>query len=164
LPNSKSSRRRGRQLTQGELQRRSDEWLATLSTPVRIVAAPAGSSPTPNRSPAADIRCLDGLAVDDRGTGGSCDRRGRAWRRRSRSSIWGLSDAIGWTLSSTNPFDSALSVTRQVTRRVKSWHDGDMRRRRCAAACCKLRSDFVESKDVFESKRLVIALETLEAA
>jgi transposase-like protein len=37
----------------------------------------------------------------------------------------GLSDPLRRTLSSTNPIKSALSVTREVTRRVKRWCDGD---------------------------------------
>ena len=41
----------------------------------------------------------------------------------------GVPVALRRTLATTNPIDSALSVTRRVTARVTRWRDGDMRRR-----------------------------------
>src|SRR5512143_3921628 len=43
----------------------------------------------------------------------------------------GLAGALRRTLATTNPIESALSVTRRVTRRVSRWRDGDMGRRWC---------------------------------
>ncbi len=44
-----------------------------------------------------------------------------------------LSTALRITLSTTNPIDSAFSVCREATGRVKRWRDGDMRKRWCVA-------------------------------
>src|SRR5262249_54411633 len=45
----------------------------------------------------------------------------------------GLAGALRRTLATTNPIESALSVTRRVTARVTRWRDGEMRRRGCGA-------------------------------
>jgi len=45
----------------------------------------------------------------------------------------GVSAAPRRTLATTNPIETALSVTRRVTARVTRWRDGDMRKRWCAA-------------------------------
>ena len=45
----------------------------------------------------------------------------------------GLAGALRRTLATTNPIESALSVTRRVTARVTRWRDGEMRRRWCVA-------------------------------
>jgi hypothetical protein len=45
----------------------------------------------------------------------------------------GLAGALRRTLATTNPIESALSVTRRVTARVTHWRDGDMRQRWCVA-------------------------------
>ena len=42
------------------------------------------------------------------------------------------------TLATTNPIESALSVTRRVTARVTRWRDGDMRLRWCTAGLLRL--------------------------
>ena len=46
------------------------------------------------------------------------------------------------TLSTTNPIESALSVSQSVTRRVKRWRDGDMRERWCVAGLLDAESRF----------------------
>ena len=45
----------------------------------------------------------------------------------------GVPGVLRRTLATTNPIESALSVTRRVTARVTRWRDGDMRRRWCVA-------------------------------
>ncbi len=45
----------------------------------------------------------------------------------------GLSGVLRRTLATTNPIESALSVTRRVTAGVTRRRDGDMRRRLCVA-------------------------------
>jgi hypothetical protein len=42
-------------------------------------------------------------------------------------------DPLRRTLTTTNPIESALSVTRSVMGRVIRWRDGDSRRRWCGA-------------------------------
>ena len=54
----------------------------------------------------------------------------------------GLTGPLRRTLSSTNPIESALSVTRRVTGRVTRWRDGDMRRRWCVAGLLRAESKF----------------------
>ena len=61
----------------------------------------------------------------------------------------GLSGALRRTLVTTNPIESASSVTRRVTARAIRWHNGDMRKRRCAAGLLQ-----VESKPVEPCERL----------
>src|SRR5262249_52011108 len=52
----------------------------------------------------------------------------------------GLAGALRRTLATTNPIESALSVTRRVTARVTRWRDGEVRRRGCAAGLPRARS------------------------
>jgi putative transposase len=54
----------------------------------------------------------------------------------------GLPEALRRTLATTNPIESALSVTRRVTARVTRWQDGDMRRRWCVAGVLRAESKF----------------------
>jgi putative transposase len=50
--------------------------------------------------------------------------------------------ALRRTLATTNPIESALSVTRRVAARVTRWRDGDMRRRWCVAGLLRAESKF----------------------
>jgi putative transposase len=54
----------------------------------------------------------------------------------------GLVGALRRTLATTNPIESALSVTRRVTSRVTRWRDGDMRQRWCVAGLLRAESKF----------------------
>jgi transposase-like protein len=54
----------------------------------------------------------------------------------------GLPGVLRKTLATTNPIESALSVTRRVTARVTRWRDGDMRRRWCVAGLMRAESKF----------------------
>lgn len=54
----------------------------------------------------------------------------------------GVPNLLRDTLSSTNVIESALSVTRTVTARVKRWRDGDMRRRWCSAGLQRAEAKF----------------------
>jgi len=54
----------------------------------------------------------------------------------------GVPGALLRTLATTNPIESALSVTRHVTARVTRWRDGDMRRRWCVAGLLRAESKF----------------------
>ena len=56
--------------------------------------------------------------------------------------LLGLAGALRRTLATTNPIESALSVTRRVTARVTRWRDGDMRRRWCVAGLLRAESQF----------------------
>ena len=51
-------------------------------------------------------------------------------------------DALRRSLATTNPIESALSVTRRVTTRVTRWRDGDMRRRWCVAGLLRAETKF----------------------
>lgn len=63
------------------------------------------------------------------------------------------------TLSSTNVIESALSVTRNVTSRVKRWREGDMRRRWCAAGLMRAEQKFKRVKGYRQIPQLVAALD-----
>jgi transposase-like protein len=54
----------------------------------------------------------------------------------------GVPGVLRRTLTTTNPIESALSVTRRVTARVTRWRDGDMRRRWCAAGLLRAEGKF----------------------
>lgn len=64
------------------------------------------------------------------------------------------------TLSNTNVIESALSVTRTVTARVKRWRDGDMRRRWCSAGLVRAETKFRRVKGYRQLPQLVAALDT----
>lgn len=71
----------------------------------------------------------------------------------------GLSGSLRRTLCTTNPIESALSVTRRVTARVTRWRDGDMRRRWCVAGLLRAESKFRRIKGHREMGTLLKALE-----
>ena len=54
----------------------------------------------------------------------------------------GVTGALRRTPATTNPIESALSVTRRVTARVTRRRDGDMRRRWCVAGLLRAESKF----------------------
>jgi transposase-like protein len=54
----------------------------------------------------------------------------------------GVPGSLRPTLATTNPIESALSVTRRITARVTRWQDGDMRRRWCVAGLSRAESKF----------------------
>jgi putative transposase len=64
------------------------------------------------------------------------------------------------TLATTNPIESALSVTRRVTARVTRWRDGDMRRRWCVAGLLRAESKFNRVKGYRALPALLKALES----
>jgi putative transposase len=73
----------------------------------------------------------------------------------------GVSVALRRTLATTNPIESALSVTRRVTARVTRWRDGDMRQRWCAAGLLRAEAKFRRVKGRLAMPTLLKALESL---
>ena len=73
----------------------------------------------------------------------------------------GVSAALRRTLATTNPIESALSVTRRVTARVTRWRDGDMRQRWCAAGLLRAESKFRRVKGHRAMPTFLKALESL---
>jgi transposase-like protein len=73
----------------------------------------------------------------------------------------GVPGALRRTLATTNPIESALSVTRRVTARVTRWRDGDMRRRWCVAGLLRAESKFCRVKGHRAMPTLVTSLEAL---
>jgi len=71
----------------------------------------------------------------------------------------GVPGALRRTLATTNPIESALSVTRRVTARVTRWRDGDMRRRWCVAGLLRAESQFRRVKGHRATTTLLKALE-----
>src|SRR4029077_16747464 len=67
--------------------------------------------------------------------------------------------ALRRTLATTNPIESALSVTRRVTARVTRWRDGEMRRRWCVAGLLRAESKFRRVKGHRALPTLIKALE-----
>jgi putative transposase len=67
--------------------------------------------------------------------------------------------ALRRSLATTNPIESALSVTRRVTARVTRWRDGDMRRRWCVAGLLRAESKFRRLKGHRGMPTLLKALE-----
>lgn len=54
----------------------------------------------------------------------------------------GLAEPLRRTLATTNPIESALSVARTVTERVKRWRQGNMRQRWCATGLLHAETKF----------------------
>jgi transposase-like protein len=73
----------------------------------------------------------------------------------------GVPGVLRGTLATTNPIESALSVTRRVTARVTRWRDGDMRRRWCVAGLLRAESKFRRVKGHRQMPTLLKALESL---
>jgi transposase-like protein len=71
----------------------------------------------------------------------------------------GVPGALRRTLATTNPIESALSVTRRVTARVTRWRDGDMRRRWCVAGLLRAEEKFRRVKGHRAMPALLKALE-----
>ena len=71
----------------------------------------------------------------------------------------GLAEALRRTLATTNPIESALSVTRRVTARVTRWRDGEMRRWWCVAGLLRAESRFRRVKGHRALPTLIKALE-----
>jgi transposase-like protein len=73
----------------------------------------------------------------------------------------GVPGALRRSLATTNPIESALSVTRRVTARVTRWRDGDMRKRWCVAGLLRAESKFRRLKGHRGMPTLLKALEVL---
>lgn len=71
----------------------------------------------------------------------------------------GLPEALRKTLATTNPIESALSVTRTVTGRVTRWRDGDMRLRWCTAGLLRAEEKFRRIKGFRHLSELARALQ-----
>lgn len=74
----------------------------------------------------------------------------------------GLPPQLRRTLSNTNVIESALSVTRTVTARVKRWREGNMRRRWCAAGLLRAEEKFRRVKGYRQLPQLVAALDAAQ--
>jgi putative transposase len=73
----------------------------------------------------------------------------------------GVPEALRRTLATTDPIESALSVTRRVTACVTRWRDGDMRRRWCVAGLLRAEGKFRRVKG---HRAMPALLKVLEAA
>jgi transposase-like protein len=73
----------------------------------------------------------------------------------------GVPEVLRRSLATTNPIESALSVTRRVTGRVTRWRDGDMRRRWCVAGLLRAESKFRRLKGHRGMPTLLKALEAI---
>jgi putative transposase len=71
----------------------------------------------------------------------------------------GLPELLRRTLATTNPIESALSVTRTVTARVAHWRAGDMRRRWCTAGLLRAEQKFRRIKGFRHLPELARALQ-----
>ena len=71
----------------------------------------------------------------------------------------GMPELLRQTLATTNPIESALSVTRTVTARVTRWRDGDMRHRWCTAGLLRAEQRFRRIKGFRHLPELARALQ-----
>jgi putative transposase len=70
-----------------------------------------------------------------------------------------LPQRLRLTLATTNPIESALSVSRTLTARVKRWRDGHMRTRWLSAALMRAEEKFRRVKGYREIPQLLAALD-----
>jgi transposase-like protein len=75
----------------------------------------------------------------------------------------GLPETLRRSLQSTNLIESALSVARDVTGRVKRWRGGDMRLRWMAAGLLRAESRFRRIRGCKDMPRLLAALQAYDA-
>jgi transposase-like protein len=73
-----------------------------------------------------------------------------------------LPERLRRTLATTNPIESALSVVRDLTSRVKRWREGDMRLRWCAAGLLRAEERFRRIKGYTELPLLLAALDAVQ--
>lgn len=71
----------------------------------------------------------------------------------------GLSPELRLHLASTNIIESSLSTAQTVSRNVKRWRDGDMRRRWCASGLLVAEKKFRRVKGFRHMSRLIAALD-----
>ena len=76
----------------------------------------------------------------------------------------GLPEALRKSLSSTNLIESAFSVARNVTARVKRWRGGDMRLRWSAAGLLQAEKNFRRVRGCKLMPKLLIALDRSQVA
>jgi transposase-like protein len=72
-----------------------------------------------------------------------------------------LPEKLRRTLATTNPIESALSVVRDLTARVKRWRNGDMRLRWCATGLLRAEEKFRRIKGYTELPLLLAALDAV---
>jgi transposase-like protein len=70
-----------------------------------------------------------------------------------------LPEQLRQTLATTNPIESALSVVRTLTARVKRWRDGDMRHRWCTAGLLRAEEKFNRIKGYRQMPQLLAVLD-----
>lgn len=70
-----------------------------------------------------------------------------------------LPEQLRQTLETTNPIESALSVVRTLTARVKRWRDGDMRHRWCTAGLLRAEEKFNRIKGYRQMPQLLAVLD-----
>ena len=73
----------------------------------------------------------------------------------------GLTGDLKRFFSTTNAIESGFSRVRQVTRRVKRWRDGGMRRRWCAAGLLRVEARFRRIRGFRDLPSLLDALGTM---
>ena len=70
----------------------------------------------------------------------------------------GVGGRLALTLTTTNPIESMISVSRTAMRRVKRWRDGTMKKRWVAAGMLEAERSFRRLKGHKEMPTLVAAL------
>jgi putative transposase len=70
----------------------------------------------------------------------------------------GVGDRLARTLTSTNPIESMISISRSTARNVKRWRDGTMIKRWCAAGMLNAQRSFRRVKGCKDMPVLVAAL------
>ena len=71
----------------------------------------------------------------------------------------GVGDRLARTLTSTNPIESMISISRTTARNVKRWRDGTMTKRWCAAGMLNAQRSFRRVKGCKDMPALVAALQ-----
>jgi transposase-like protein len=76
----------------------------------------------------------------------------------------GASEQLVKTLGSTNPIESIIEIVRRIQRNVKSWQDGDMRKRWTAAGMLEAEHQFRRIVGYRDLADLAVAVEREVAA
>ena len=71
----------------------------------------------------------------------------------------GITGQLAKTIASTNPCESMIEIVRSTQRRVKRWHDGDMRKRWTAAGMLLAEEQFRRIIGYRDLAKLIVAIE-----
>jgi putative transposase len=111
------------------------------------------------------LACLHALAAElERSHPDAAKSLGEGLEETVTLQRLGASEQLRQTLGSTNPIESMIEIVRRIQRNVKSWQDGDMRKRWSAAGMLEAERQFRRIIGYRDLADLAVAVEREVAA